>query len=240
MLLEICCFNLHSALMAQELKAQRIELCADALAGGTTPSYGTIEQVRRNLNIPIYTIIRPREGDFQYDDNEFHAMMSDVAVCKKLGCDGVVTGILDKEGQVDKKRMSMLIEEAYPLEVTFHRAFDWTPDPYEAMEDIVALGCERILTSGQMPDALTGATLIADLIKKADQRIIIMPGSGIRASNIAELAARTKAEEYHSSARIKKKSSMLFQNHAMADQQEYFIPDSDEIKAMLAALNASR
>ena len=220
--------------------AQRIELCADALAGGTTPAYGTIELARRNLNIPIYSIIRPREGDFQYDENEFDAMMIDVLMCKKLGCDGVVTGILLKDGQVDKNRMSRLIEAAYPLGVTFHRAFDWTPEPYKALEDIITLGCERILTSGQKPDALSGSSLIADLIAKADQRIIIMPGSGIRASNISELAVRTKAEEYHSSAKIKKKSSMDFFQDSMAEQQEYFIPDTSEIKAMLGALNGLR
>jgi copper homeostasis protein len=240
MLLEICCFNLHSALIAQEQGAQRIELCADAMAGGTTPAYGTIEMARRHLSIPIYTIVRPREGDFHYDENEFRSMRQDIAICKKLGCDGIVTGILQKDGGIDKERMSALIADAYPMGVTFHRAFDWTSEPYQALEDIISLGCERILTSGQMPDALSGANLIADLVAKADHRIIIMPGSGIRASNIGELATRTQAEEFHSSARIKNRSTMEFQKPSMAEAQDYFIPDGGEIKGMLTALNAFR
>ena len=240
MLLEICCFNIQSAIMAQELGAQRIELCADALAGGTTPAYGTIELARQKLDIPLYSIIRPREGDFFYDDEEFLAMKRDIAICKELGCDGIVTGILLKDGQVDNKRMSILIERAYPLGVTFHRAFDWTKDPFQSLEDIISLGCERILTSGQRPDAILGAELIAELILRADHRIIMMPGSGIRTANIAELATKTKAEEFHSSARIRRMSSMEYRQNMMAEQQECFIPDGGEIKGMLAALAALR
>jgi copper homeostasis protein len=240
MLLEICCFNLRSALIAQEKGAQRIELCADAQAGGTTPAYGTIKMARRLLNIPIYTIIRPREGDFDYDGEEFRSMREDIRICKKLGCDGIVTGILQKDGQVDKERLSILVEDAYPMGITFHRAFDWTREPYNALEDIISLGCERILTSGQKPDALSGASLIADLVAKADHRIIIMPGSGIRTSNIGELAAITKAEEFHSSARIRKSTDMEFHQLSMAEEQDYFIPDGEEIKEMLVALNALR
>jgi copper homeostasis protein len=240
MLLEICCFNIQSAIMAQELGAQRIELCADAGAGGTTPSHGTIVMARRLLKIPLYPIIRPRAGDFLYDKNEFLVMKNDVSSCKDLGCEGIVCGILERDGKVDKKRMSVLIELAYPLGVTFHRAFDWTRDPFQALEDIISLGCERILTSGQGPDAISGAPLISDLIAKADQRIIIMPGAGIRKANIMELAMITKAEEYHSSARIKRISSMEYQQSAMSESQESFIPDGGEIEGMLAALEALR
>jgi len=240
MLLEICCFNLQSAIIAQDLGAQRIELCADAQAGGTTPAFGTIEMARKKLAIPIYAIIRPREGDFLYGELEFQAMRREVAVCKELGCDGIVTGILQKDGQVDMKRMSILVELAYPMGVTFHRAFDWSSDPFQAMEDIISLGCERILTSGQKPDALTGAELIGELIDKADNRIIIMPGSGIRASNIGELAGKTKAQEFHSSARIRKISSMEYHQAAMDEQQGFFVPDSNEIQSMIATLSSFR
>ncbi len=237
-LLEICCFNLPSVLLAQKLGAQRIELCADASGGGTTPSLGLIEVARKRLEIPLYPIIRPREGDFLYSEEEFEVMLKDTTQCRRLGCDGVVIGILQKDGTVDRERCIRLVQAAYPMGVTFHRAFDWTNHPFEAMEAIIALGCERILTSGQKRDALAGAGLIAELIARADQRIIIMPGSGVRGLNITDLANQTRADEFHSSARINMQSDMQFIQPSMVEDPGYPMPDGEEIKTMLTALRA--
>ena len=200
--LEVIGFTIEGCVIAQNAGADRIELCDSPADGGTTASYGFIKLAREKLNIDLFPIIRPRGGDFFYSDDEFEIMKTDIKVCKDFGCDGVVIGILTEENKVDKKRCSILVEHAYPLGVTFHRAFDRTVDPFEALEDIIDIGCERILTSGQKPNALDGAELIKQLIEKAGDRIIIMPGSGVRADNIIAIAETTGAVEYHTSARI--------------------------------------
>jgi len=233
MVLEVCCYNLHSALIAQEAGAHRVELCADPGDGGTTPSYSLIKSARKKLNIPLYPIIRTRGGDFLFSDEEFDVMLHDVIACKKIGCDGVVIGILQPDGTVDKPKCRQLVEAAYPLGVTFHRAFDWAINPFEALEDIIDIGCERILTSGQQPTAIQGAPLIADLVKQSADRIIIMPGSGIRASNIADVAKDTGATEFHSSARVNIKTSMAYLNAAMQEEQVTVMADRHEIENML-------
>lgn len=235
--LEICSFNLPSALVAQEAGAHRIELCADPEEGGTTPGPGTIRTARERLHIELYPIIRPRGGDFLYSDEEYRIMIRDLEFCKAIGCNGVVIGLLDAAGSVDKARCARLVEMAYPLGVTFHRAFDWSANPFEALEDIISIGCERILTSGQRPTAIEGADMINELVRQADDRIIIMPGSGIRASNIAALAAKTEAGEYHSSARSRQASAMEYSNAAMREDQSFVMADRKEIRGMLAALN---
>lgn len=235
-LLEICCYNLASAVIAQESGAHRVELCADPGDGGTTPSFSLIKTARKKLEIALYPIIRARGGDFLYSDEEFEIMLHDVRLCKKIGCDGVVIGILQPDGRIDKKKCSQLIESAYPLGVTFHRAFDWALNPFEALEDIIEVGCERILTSGQQPVAIEGAPLIADLVRQAADRISIMPGSGVRASNIADLAKQTAAQEFHSSARIQVKSEMLYANAAMQEVQYKVMADQYEVRGMLAQL----
>jgi len=233
MILEICCYNLPSALIAQEAGAHRVELCADPSDGGTTPSFSLIKIARKKLNIALYPIIRARGGDFLFSDEEFEVMLHDVLMCKELGCDGVVIGILKADGSIDKKKCSRLVEAAYPLGVTFHRAFDWAVNPFEALEDIIDIGCERILTSGQQPTAMQGVSLIFDLVRQAEDRIIIMPGSGIRASNIADIAKKTDASEFHSSARIKIKTEMLYLNVSMQEEQFTVMADRNEIEGML-------
>ena len=178
--LEVIAFNIESCKLAQKSGAHRIELCDNPGEGGTTTSIGMIKAARANVDIELFPIIRPRGGDFLYSDDEFEIMKEDILQCKNIGCDGVVIGLLNAEGTIDKTRTSKLVNLAYPMSVTFHRAFDRANDPFKAMEDIIESGCERILTSGQQPSALEGIELISALIKKAEERIIIMPGSGLR------------------------------------------------------------
>ncbi|HVU56966.1 MAG TPA: copper homeostasis protein CutC [Puia sp.] len=231
--LEICSFDLLSALIAQEAGAHRIELCAGPAEGGTTPGPGLIKAARERIHIDIYPIIRPRGGDFLYTDEEFDIMVKEVAYCKQMGCNGVVIGILNPDGTIDKRRVARLVDMAYPLGVTFHRAFDWAVNPFEAMEDIINLGCERILTSGQRPTAPEGAELINELVRQADDRIIIMPGSGVRADNILALAEKTDASEFHTSARTKAPSQMEFVNTSMKEEMSAVRADRHEIEKIL-------
>jgi copper homeostasis protein len=236
--LEICCYNLDSAVTAAEAGADRVELCADPGAGGTTPGLGLIKTVRNKINIELYPIIRVRGGDFLFSDDEFNIMLHDVETCKSAGCDGVVIGMLSPEGRVDKTHASRLMEKAFPMGVCFHRAFDWTRNPFEALEDIIDIGCERILTSGQQPTAILGVHLIRDLILQADGRIEIMPGSGVRASNITDLKNETGATQFHSSARIFKKSSMDYVQPFMTEDLSTIVADRQEIEGMVNRLRA--
>lgn len=235
--LEIIGFNIESCRVAQAAGANRIELCANAPEGGTTPSYGFIKAARQILSVELYVMIRPRGGDFLYSDAEFQIMKTDVALCKALGCDGIVTGLLSADGSVDTARCRQLVELAYPMGVTFHRAFDRVSHPFKALEDIIATGCERILTSGQKPTAIEGAELIKKLIEQADERIIIMPGSGVRADNIAAIASQTNAVEFHTSARKFDKSEMDFINDAMNEDLNSITVDELEVRRMAELLN---
>ncbi|MBK8787200.1 MAG: copper homeostasis protein CutC [Chitinophagaceae bacterium] len=235
--LEVIGFTIESCILAQAAGAHRIELCDNPGEGGTTPSYGFIKSARENLRIELYPIIRPRGGDFFYSDAEFDVMKVDVKLCKDLGCDGVVIGMLNADGTVDKKRCKELVEIAYPLGVTFHRAFDRVSDAAQALEDVIEIGCERILTSGLVPNALNGAETLAALIKQADERIIIMPGSGIRAGNIIELAQKTGAVEFHTSARMNIDSKMNYTNEGMNESLKSVSADVDEIKKIIFSLN---
>jgi copper homeostasis protein len=237
--LEICSFNLQSALMAQHAGAHRVELCADPAAGGTTPSLGLIKTAREKLQIPLYPIIRPRGGDFLFSEEEYEVMLNDVSLCKQLGCDGVVIGMLNSDGTIDKQRCARLVELAYPLGVTFHRAFDRCINPFEAMEEIINFGCERILTSGQKPTAMEGAHLINELVRQAEARIIIMPGSGVRANNILALKEKTAAEEFHTSARTFMKSHMRYTNENLKEDLSSLIASENEISQILQLLSGS-
>lgn len=234
--LEVIGFTIESCITAQTAGANRIELCDNAAEGGTTASYGFIKAARKVLKIELYPIIRPRGGDFLYSDSEFEIMKTDVQLCKQLGCDGVVIGMLNKDGSIDKNRCSKLVSLAYPLGVTFHRAFDRCNDPLKALEDIIDIGCERILTSGQQPTAPEGISLIKQLIQQADERIVIMPGSGVRSNNIKEIAAQTGATEFHSSAKTLLASSMQYNNSFMNENLDSISVDANEIKEMLHQL----
>ena len=209
---EICANSVDSCIAAQEGGADRVELCAGIPEGGTTPSYGTIRIARESIDIGLNVIIRPRGGDFLYSENELNQMRHDILTARELGADGLVFGCLTPEGNVDMAAMSLLMKAAGDTPVTFHRAFDHTSDPFRAMEDIIGLGCVRILTSGCRPTAYEGAQNIADLIRKASDRIIIMPGCGIRENNIRDIAEITGAKEFHFSAREAARSRMKFRN----------------------------
>lgn len=234
--LELIAFNIQSCIDAQAAGAHRIELCDNPADGGTTPSYGFIKAARDKLTIDLYPIIRPRGGDFLYTDDEFDIMKSEIKVCKVFGCNGIVTGMLNADGTVDKKRCKELVELARPMGVTFHRAFDRTVDLLQAMEDVIETGCERILTSGGVPNAMDGAEMIAQLVTKAAGRIIIMPGSGIRADNIKMLAEKTGAVEFHSSARTNLDSKMAYKNEGMKETLVQVGLDIEEVRKMTDAM----
>lgn len=238
MLLEIAVFNIASALQAQSFGADRIELCENPLEGGTTPSFGTLKLVSEKISIPVFPIIRPRGGDFLYNDEEFEVMKNDLLLCKKMGFQGAVLGLLNMDGTIDVERTKKLVTAAYPLEITFHRAFDRAKNPHESLEQVIKTGCSRILTSGQQPDVGNACDLIKELIVQADERIIILPGSGVRSSNLSKIIG-TGAEEFHSSARIATKSSMKFTVSSMAESLMHAGVDEDEIKKMKTLLQSS-
>jgi copper homeostasis protein len=230
--LEIIGFNIESCIAAQEAGANRIELCVGPGEGGTTPSYAFIKAAREKLQIDLYVMIRPRGGDFLYSDEDFEIMKNDVAICKELGCNGIVTGILTVDGKVDKKRCKELIGIAYPLEATFHRAFDRVVDPFEALEDIIELGFERILTSGLKPKAIDSLDLLSKLIKQSDEKIIIMPGSGVTAENIITIAESTGATELHSSATLAEESKMEYKNAKINEPLNHVTVNKEAVKKM--------
>lgn len=233
--LEIATSDYISSAAAVAGGADRIELCDNLSEGGTTQSYGCIRLCREKLNVALFPIIRPRGGDFLYSNEEYEVMMHDISMCKELGCDGVVIGLLNTDGSIDVARTKKLVDLAYPMDVTFHRAFDRCRDPFEALEQLIETGCTRILTSGQQPAAPAGASLIAELVKKADDRIIIMPGSGVRKENIRELAQQTGAFEFHSSLRTKVESKMQYRHPAFADSAESYSNYSvlaEQVKAL--------
>jgi len=210
--IEICVTNAESALKAQKAGADRIELCGNLLQGGITPGLSAVELIRKNLRIGLNVMVRPREGDFIYDDYDFDIMLRDIRYFKKAGADGIVTGILKKNGSVDFERCRELVKSAKPMSTTFHRAFDMTPDPYTALEKIVDCGFNRILTSGGKKSACEGKKLIKGLIQKAENRIIIMPGAGINDRNTIDIIDYTGAKEIHLSAKIFTETKMRFQN----------------------------
>ena len=186
MIFEICVDSVAGVRAAKAAGADRVELCADLLEGGITPSRGMIRQARTIEGIGLHVMIRPRGGDFLFDDDEFAAMRSDIETAKAEGADGVVIGLLSATGEIDIARTRELIALARPLSVTFHRAFDMTPEPFEALEALIELGVDRVLTSGQEASVLEGLPLIVELIERAGDRIVIMPGGGITARNIEQ------------------------------------------------------
>lgn len=212
-IIEICIDSLQSALAAEKGGANRIELCDNLIAGGTTPSLGMIELARKHLTIDINVMIRPRSGDFCYSSLELEVMKRDIEIAKKSGANGIVVGALRPNGEIDINIMKELIELARPLDVTFHRAFDMTKDPFESLDILIDLGLKRILTSGGENKAIDGINLIKKLVDKADDKIIIMPGAGINEGNVREIIAYTGVKEVHLSAKQRVESIMEYRNN---------------------------
>ena len=210
--IEICANSATSCREAELGGAIRVELCAGIPEGGTTPSYGEIKAAQALCKIDINVIIRPRGGDFLYTTPEIEAMLYDIEIAKQLGVHGVVVGCLTADGEIDTDLLNRLVTAARPLSVTFHRAFDVCKDPFKALEEIIAAGCDRILTSGQESNAVKGISLLSQLVINAAGRIIIMPGCGVRENNIAEIETATGATEFHTSARTIIASGMIYRN----------------------------
>ena len=240
--LEICVNSIRSALAAERGGADRIELCDNMAEGGTTPSAGMIIQCKKLLSIPVFPIIRPRGGDFLYSDEEFDVMKQDIVFCKQSGCEGVVIGMLNTDGSIDTARCRELVELAVPMQVTFHRAFDRCSDLGRGLEDIISLGCQRVLTSGGKVSAADALDTLKTLVELADDRIAIMAGSGITEDNIALLAEHTGAKQFHSTAKTSVVSTMTYrQTGDLADQDgdfEIVETSSAKVQGMKRSLTA--
>jgi len=236
-ILEVCSFNIQSCMIAEKAGAYRVELCDNPVEGGTTPSYGAIKQTREKISIKLYPILRPRAGNYYYDEDELAIMKADIRVCKELGCDGISIGVQKINGEIDTDKLRQFVEWAHPMGVTCNRAFDATPDPFKALEDIIAAGCERILTSGQKSAAPDAGELLGKLVKQAGDRISIMPGAGIRASNIGQLMKESGAREYHGSVRKATGNPMSFANPEVLDFGNVYLPDEVELKAILSLMS---
>lgn len=218
--LEICANSSYSAQIAQQGGASRVELCQDLELGGITPSVGLIRNTMENTNIGVHVLVRPRAGDFVYTEAEYREMEYDIQMCKDLGCSGVVIGILTSDGKVDMYRMEKLIALARPMTVVFHRAFDRCSDPLQSLEDIVTLGCDRLLTSGLENTAWQGRDLLRELVGNAAGRLEIMAGSGVNANNIKEIVQHTGVSAIHSSAKEELLTKMTYHNLAVAGMNE--------------------
>ena len=236
-LLEIAANSLDSALAAQAGGADRVELCAALEVGGLTPSPALVLQVRERLRIPVYVLIRPRAGDFAYSPSERATMLGDIAWCRAAGCDGVVTGALTPDGDIDTARCGELVAAAAGLGVTFHRAIDVCRDPARALEAIIALGCERVLSSGRAASAPEGAARLRALVEQAGDRIVVMPGAGIDDGNIAQLRQLTGAREFHASAKRALASAMRHTSPVDLDMAAGELrSDEDQVRRLVAAL----
>ena len=244
-ILEVCVDSVESAINAQIAGAGRVELCSDLTEGGITPGYGTIVSARNNLGIRLNVLIRPRGGDFLYSGLELDSMRRDIEMCGEAGVDGIVTGILQPGGAIDVERTAKLVEFAYPMSVTFHRAFDMCNDPVQGLEDVIATGAARLLTSGQKNHAVDGIELIRQLVIQGGERIIVMPGSGIDETNVALIATATKATEFHLTARMTIDSEMIFRRQGISmggvkgiSEFSRKLADPDRIKSIVAILNS--
>lgn len=211
MIIEVCVDSVESAIASQQGGAERVELCDNLIEGGTTPSDGAIALARARLQIKLHVIIRPRGGDFCYSDLEYEIMQHDIRRCKELSVDGVVIGILTPDGDIDIARSRALVELARPMAVTFHRAFDMARDPFQALEDVIVTGADRLLTSGQEPSVIEGIDLIAELVQRAGQRIIVMPGCGTE-RNMRKAVAQSGATEFHVTGFGTVESPMRYRN----------------------------
>ena len=236
MIFEVCVDSTAGVRAARAAEAARVELCADLLEGGVTPSRGMIQQARAIEGIGLHVIVRPRGGDFLYDDDELAVIRSDIETIKDEGADGVVFGLLTAAGEVDAARTRELISLARPLSVTFHRAFDMTRDPFQALDTLAALGVDRVLTSGQATSALEGLPLIAELVRRAGSRIVVMPGGGIGPGNIGRIVAAAKPKEIHFTAPEPAASGMEYRRSFVFMGGELRPPEYDRIMTSTASV----
>jgi copper homeostasis protein len=243
MVLEVCVDSVASAVAAERGGAQRIELCSDLLEGGITPGPGLLALVRERVTIDIYVMVRPRGGDFLYDDDEFEVMRREIEQLRKLGADGIVLGILNERAGVDVERTRRLVEQARPLPVTFHRAIDMTPDPVAAVNDVIATGAERLLSSGGARSALKGSATLRALQSAAGGQIAVMAGGGLTPENVREVAQRTGITEFHASLRRTVPSRVAFHRPGVtmgdvSSSREYlrYVTLEEDVRAMTAAL----
>ena len=237
-ILEVCAFHIDSCIIAERAGAARVELCDNPIEGGTTPGYGTIKRAREKISILLYPILRPRSGNYYYSGEEFEILKDDIQMCRQLGCDGISVGVQTIDSEIDTESLKRIVEWAGPMGVTCNRAFDCAPDPFKALEDIISCGCERILTSGQKSAAPDAGELLGKLVKQAGDRIIIMPGAGVKSSNIAKLKAESGAREFHSSARVIAPNPVTYINKEVSDYGHVYIAEEAEVIAMLKAIEA--
>lgn len=227
---EVCANSVQSAIAAQKGGAIRVELCSNLNDGGTTPAKSQIEMSRENLSIALNVIVRPRGGDFLYDDLDFETMKRDIVLCGEIGCDGVVFGILSADGNVDITRNQILVDLAkrYNLSVTFHRAFDRVVNLEKALDDVIKIGCDRILTSGGRNTAFEGRENLAKLVQIAQQRIAIMAGAGVNINNVVDLIRTTGVKEIHGTFHSLQEGKMKYHNPFFEDISEYTFYNSDQ------------
>ena len=242
-LVEACVDSVESALAAARGGAHRIELCANLIEGGTTPSAGTLAVCRARLDIPICVLVHPRGGDFLYSAAELAVMLEDIAHAKEAGAHGIVTGVLRADGEIDAERTRELIAAARPLRVTFHRAFDVCRDAGRALETLIALGVDRVLTSGQAATAPEGTETIAGLVRQAAGRIVVLPGGGITVDNVADLVRATGVTEVHLTGAVTHQSGMSFRapevtigSPAPRSEYEWSVTDAEQIRRVVAML----
>ena len=242
-ILEICAGSVESAIAARDGGAARIELCAALEIGGTTPSAGLIAEARKIEGIVLNVIIRPRGGDFLYNEYEAACMEQDIRTCRQLGADGVVIGALTAEGDIDTALCKRLIDAADGMSITFHRAFDMCRAPKRALEELIAIGCDRVLTSGQAATAEAGLPLLKELVQQAAGRISIMPGCGVNSGNAARILQATGAVEIHASARKSVGSGMLFRHSGVSmgtpgsDEYARKETDTNEVKLIVRSIS---
>ncbi len=235
---EVCVDSVSGVRAAEAAGADRVELCSDLLEGGITPSRGMIRRARGVEGIGLNVMIRPRGGDFLFDDDEFSIMEADIDTAKAEGADGVVIGLLLADGTIDANRTGALIARARPLSVTFHRAFDMTPDPFASLEILIELGVERVLTSGQEASVLEGLPLITELVRRAGDRIVIMPGGGITSRNVERIVSAARPRELHFATLEPAASDMQFRRHHVFMGGELRPPEYDRLVASASSISA--
>lgn len=243
MITEICAFSFDSARNARDAGADRIELCTELFTGGLTPSFGLLQKVVKELDIPVYVLIRPRSGNFSYSVEELDTMLRDIQMCNELGCAGVVSGVLKKNHTVDTVATASLMEAAGDMDFTFHRAFDWVGNREEAAERLIHLGCKRILTSGGMSSAVAGLDNLLSLQRRFGQDLVVMPGGGVRTSNIGQFKEHGFREIHFSGSHAKRinipQAPVSFMPERIPADDEVFVSDLLLLKEMISLAGGS-